>query len=115
MQTITPDPQFNTVTGTDFSISFSRHGVYACGLVQTWKWQPECRIEGSHNRRLEKWNPCLVGTVWRTEENWDLRQGVGELRFASTPEGTPILILDANGRPLIEWHKGRLTYFKSNA
>jgi hypothetical protein len=102
---------YDIVTGTDFSISFARHGVYVSGYVQTRNLQPESRIKGCPNRRLEAWSPYLIGTVWYQQENFNLKTGEGELQFNCTPEGTPILITDGI-KPLLEWHKGIIRYFR---
>jgi hypothetical protein len=111
---ITRTVEYDIVTGTGFSISFARHGVYVSGYVETRDLQPESRIKGCPNRRLEAWSPYLAGTVWWQEEQFNVKTGEGSLQFCCTPEGTPILILDGLGKPVIEWHKGHMTYYKRN-
>jgi len=103
--------EYDIVTGTDFSISFARHGIYVSGHVHTWNWQPECiGTRGIFAVRLELWSPFLAGTVWWQERTWNPKEGVGEMQFTSTPEGTPILIMNEHKEPLLEWRKGQITY-----
>lgn len=92
-----------TVAAADFNISLGYGGGGVTGYVRTWNYKLP---KNKQNEWLQDWHPWLSGCVWYQQRVYDVRQGIAEMDFTSTPELSPILIRWPDGRIAVEVIKG---------
>lgn len=99
------------VGNSDFNINFT---LERCVGNPHWTFLGTVRsynltdLQLAANPRLEHWHPRLAGSVRWHERTWDFRMSHGEMQFGPTMLHTPIIVFNADGKPIAQWYKGQL-------